>query len=148
MQRTNALFDSNFARVHSFMNDTIWDGKKAAKSADDGRGFVVTPYGRKLKADKGREYTLVNYLIQCHASEILKKKIVELDAALPRDALMVLPVHDEVIFDVPTDMIGEVSKVATDVLSDSSNYKVPITWGADILPEGQAWGWKYRKDTK
>lgn len=145
MHRTNAMFDTNYPGVHSFMNDTVWRGKLIARDAVDDRGYVTTPYGRQLKADKGREYTLVNYLIQCHASEILKKKIVDLDAALPSEALIVLPVHDEIIFDVPTEMIEEVRDQAVEILNESGGYKVPITWGADIIPPGEPWGYKYRK---
>uniref|UniRef100_A0AAU6R5J8 DNA polymerase n=1 Tax=Micrococcus phage Kurnik TaxID=3092208 RepID=A0AAU6R5J8_9CAUD len=143
MMKTNALFDSNFPRVHQFMNEVIHEGKNRARQAPDKRGYVTTPYGRKLKSDENREYTLVNYLIQCHASEILKKKLVMLDAALPKEALIVLPVHDEIIFDVPTEMVGEIKQTAEEVLNESSEYKVPLTWGADILHE--SWGEKYRK---
>ena len=143
MSRTNALFDSTYGQVHEFMNYVIREGKKRARETPDSRGFVITPYGRKLRSDRGREYTLVNYLIQCHASEILKRNIVQLDAALPKEAQIVLPVHDEIIFDVPAEMRDEVKDLALEVLNDMTNYRVPITWGADVLDPGASWGSKY-----
>lgn len=143
MHQTNALFDSNYPNVHKFMERVIREGKGRRADAPDDRGFVTTPYGRKIKADRGREYTLVNYLIQCHASEILKKKIVELDAILPSEVKMVLPVHDEIIFDVPTEMVADVQHEAENVLNDYDNYKVPITWGGEVCPT--SWGSKYEK---
>lgn len=140
MATTNALFDTNFSSVRTLMKDVVNVGKKRA--AEEGRGYVVTPYGRKLKSDSGKEYTLVNYLIQCHASEILKRKMVMLDAALPSEALMILPIHDEIMFDVPVDIIDDVKILAESVLNEAADYAVPMTWGGDILYH--AWGDKYK----
>lgn len=139
MGRTNALFDTNFPAVRKLMKDVIDVGK--SRKAMEGRGYVVTPYGRRLNADSGMEYALVNYLIQCHASEILKKKMVMLDAALPSEALMLLPVHDEIIFDIPTEMMPEVKRDAELILNEAADYAVPMTWGGDVLEH--AWGDKY-----
>lgn len=145
MKTTNALFDTNFANVHRFMNDVVNEGKRRRNDSEDGRGFVVTPYNRKLKADTGREYTLVNYLIQCHASEILKRKIVELDAVLDPDVRMIIPIHDEVIFDVPDELAEETAKTIEETMADTTSYLVPVTAGAEVLELDAAWGSKYRK---
>lgn len=134
--RVNDLFDVTFANVKSLQR-TVMEGK------EDGRGYVTTPYGRRLLADRGKEYALTNYLIQCHASEVLKYKIVQLDAALPDEVQMILPIHDEIFFDVPVEMVEEQKALAVEVLNQSENYKVPITWGADIMWGN--WGDKYRK---
>lgn len=141
MEVTNAAFDTNFPGVRRMMKSIVDVGKN--RKAVEGRGYVITPYGRKLACDSGKEYTLVNYLIQCHASEILKKKMVMLDAALPEEVKMILPVHDEIIFDVPTDIVEDVKREAEAVLNESSEYLVPITWSGDILHE--SWGEKYHK---
>lgn len=144
MQVTNAAFDTNYPGVRRLSRDIVGVGQQ--RKAEEGRGYVVTPYGRKLKSDGGKEYALVNYLIQCHASEILKKKMVLLDAALPEEALMVLPVHDEIMFDVPKEIVKEVRTLAEGVLNESAEYLVPITWSGDIMPE--SWGQKYHKGWK
>lgn len=146
MEIANASFDQNFPGVRVLQSAVINEGKRRSAQDPNGRGFVITPYGRKLMSDRSKEYTLVNYLIQCHAAEILKKKISMLDAALPDEAKMVLPVHDEIIFDVPLDIIHEVKMMAEEVLNESEDYLVPITWSGDILLE--SWGEKYRPKVK
>lgn len=144
MAITNAAFDTNFPGVRRMAQDIVQVGKN--RKAETGKAFVVTPYGRHLVADSGKEYTLVNYLIQCHASEILKKKMVLLDAALPPEALMILPIHDEIMFDVPSESVVEIRNLAESVLNESAEYAVPMTWGGDIMP--RAWGDKYHAGYK
>ena len=141
MHVTNALFNDRFPGVRKFMTSVVQEGQRRKATAEDGRGYVVTPYGRVLKADRGKEYALVNYLIQCHASEILKKKLVMLDNVLPDEVKILLPIHDEIIFDVPNDIKYEVKQLAEDTLNESEGYRVPITWDGDLL-DG-AWGSKY-----
>lgn len=138
MSGTNAAFETNFPGVKQMGTEIVNLGKK--RKAETGRAFVTTPYGRTLASDSGKEYTLVNYLIQCHASEILKKKMVLLDAALPNEAKMVLPIHDEIIFDIPKDLSFEAQNLAEEVLNESADYLVPITWSGDIMKE--SWGVK------
>ena len=143
MRTANAGFDKNFPGMKELQNAIIAQGRLRARESADGRGYVVTPYGRVLRCDPGKEYTLINYLIQCHAAEILKHKIAQLDAVLPNDVKMVLPVHDEVILDCPSDQADDILKTSESVLNESAGYLVPITWSGDILPE--SWGAKYRK---
>lgn len=142
MRTANAGFDKNFPGMKELQNAIIAQGRMRARESADGRGYVVTPYGRVLRCDPGKEYTLINYLIQCHAAEILKHKIGQLDAVLPDEAKLVLPVHDEVIADVPAPMAPEL-KVLIETTMRDENYLVPITASAEILTE--TWGTKYRK---
>jgi len=107
----------------------------------DGTPWITTPYGRKLVADDRKEYTLTNYLIQSHAGELFKRKLVDLDTVLPPEVRIVLPVHDELVFDVPREMAGEVRQLIEETMSDST-YRVPITCSSDLLESN--WGDKYR----
>jgi len=108
--------------------------------AQTGRAFINTPMGRRLVADDNKDYTLMNYLIQSHAAEILKKKIVELDAVLP--GRMILPVHDELVFDVPKEDGPELQRLIEETMCDRESYAVPITASSDLLEEN--WGTKYK----
>lgn len=108
--------------------------------ARDGIASIKTPMGRRLIADDGKDYTLMNYLIQSHAAEILKRKIVELDTVIP--GMMILPVHDELVFEVPHDDAAEVRQLIETTMADRTNYTVPITASSDILTTD--WGQKYR----
>lgn len=131
--------------------DTSFPGVKAMQKAidkvanqrlhDTGVAYINTPTGRRLAADDGKGYTLTNYLIQSHAAEILKRGICNLDAALPGE-YMILPVHDEVVFDVPADEVDDVKRLIEETLTDMDTYAVPITWSADVMTTD--WGQKYR----
>lgn len=105
--------------------------------AAEGKAYVRCPLTkRRHVADPGREYALLNYLIQGMAAVILKRKIIELDAAGLGD-LMVIPVHDEVILDVPVDQVRDVVATLREVMNDSSIVTVPITAS---VATGERWG--------
>ncbi len=132
-------FDREFPGIKVLqrrINDTA-----AQRALTDGVAWIRTPMGRRLVADDSKEYTLTNYLIQSHAAEILKRALVEMDAA-GLGEYMILPVHDEVIFDVPHTEVADVLPVIGDVMSDKENYLVPITASPEVI-DGP-WGSKYR----
>jgi DNA polymerase I len=109
------------------------------RMAEEGVAYVKSPLtGRIHPAEDDKLYTLVNYLLQGLAGEIMKMKIVELDAAGFGD-YMCLPVHDEQIFDAPKEGLEEFTRAALEVMNDSSLLSVPITAGASI---GERWGEK------
>lgn len=139
MRNVNSTFDSIFSGVGRMQKEVIGAGQR--RKATEGRGYVVTPYGRRLLADPGKEYALVNYLIQCHAAEILKRKMTLLDAALPDEAHMILPIHDELLFDVPQDTVADVRQIIEETMADSVDYLVPITASSDVMVN--TWADKY-----
>jgi DNA polymerase-1 len=106
----------------------------------EGQGYVMTPFGRRLPCDADRTYALTNYLIQGHAAEVLKTAIVNLDAAGLGD-YMLLPVHDEVLFDVPEDIALEVKHEVGIVMSNTRDYAVAVS--ADAEGPFDSWGAKY-----
>jgi DNA polymerase-1 len=94
--------------------------------------------GRRHVAPEGKLYVLVNYLVQGTASEIFKMKLVEL-AQAGLDEYMCVPVHDEIISDVPNDVFGEVMDSALGVMNDPHMLRVPITASPS---RGKRWGEK------
>jgi DNA polymerase I-like protein with 3'-5' exonuclease and polymerase domains len=133
-------FDQLFPGVELLQN-TI-NGRGAERKRSEGQASVITPYGRKLVPDEDREYALLNYLIQGHASEILKRCLVTLDAA-GFGEFMILPVHDEIVMEVPEELAEEVLRIAMSTMNDYENYAVPITWSGEILDK--SWGQKYER---
>ena len=131
-------FDARFPGVKLLQNRINEAAHQRHRS--EGVAYIRTPYGRRLIADDDKEYTLTNYLIQSHAAEILKRALVAMDAADLGD-YMILPVHDEVVFDVPNDLVDEVQPVIRDCMSDLENYLVPITASPEVI--NGAWGSKY-----
>lgn len=103
-----------------------------------GEPFVRSPFtGRKFIADSIRKlYTLSNYNIQGPAAELLKMKIVQVDAAGLGDYLLI-PVHDEIDFEVPAEEIDDFMVTLNDVMNDADLLRVPMTWSAEVGPR---WG--------
>jgi DNA polymerase-1 len=98
------------------------------------RGFVTTPTGRVLYTDRGKGYAGLNYKIQGHAAEILKQKVIELDAAGFGPHLR-LTIHDEVLAEFPTEHAEDGLATMTRILTDRETYAVPITWAGKVLNE-------------
>lgn len=132
-------FDRTFPGVLSLQRAINRAGRD--RQAAEGVAYVRTPTGRRIVADDDKEYTLTNYLIQAHAAEIFKRKLLELDAAGLGD-YMILPVHDEVVMDVPMDLADELLLTVPKIMNDHTTYRVPITASADLMRDN--WGSKYR----
>jgi len=131
MRRFDALFDG----IPRWVREVERLGHERLEA--EGVAYVRSPLtGRRHVADAGRLYTLVNYLIQGTAGELLKLKMVEADHAGLGD-YMILPVHDEVDLDVPRDDVPEVLATLTDVMNDDQLLRVPLTWSAET---GPSWG--------
>lgn len=115
------------------------EAKALSRMKEEGIAYARSPLtGRRHPADDDRMYTLVNYLVQGTAAELLKMKLVELDNA-GFGPYMCLPVHDEVVFDVPADQLDEFARAAVGVMNELTMLTVPITTGPSV---GERWGQK------
>lgn len=120
-----AKLDFEFPGIVQFQREVEQVAQQ--RLAGEGSAYARSPLtGRRHIADSGKTYTLVNYLIQGTASEVLKYKNVEL-ASMGLDKYMILNVHDEVILDVPNDELDEVSHAVNKVMNDTTLFKVPLT---------------------
>lgn len=113
--------------------------------AEEGTAYVQIPGGRKHAlthqeaAVWEKFYMLVNYVCQGTAAELLKEKIVALrDAGLAE--YIRLPVHDELLFEVPVEDVWRVGNAALEVMEDRSleKWSVPITCDLEVYPESWA----------
>lgn len=129
MRPVYMAFQQLYPGVNRLMNQLIYQGKRGG-----GRPEVRTMMGRRLYADRGHEYALLNYLIQGSAAEIMKRGLISLDAAGFGPYLR-LPIHDEILIEAPQEYAEEMLRVASGILTDRANYAVPITWAGSILPE-------------
>jgi DNA polymerase-1 len=114
------------------------EGKK--REMKEGEGYVVTPLGRRLPADEGRLYTLTNYYIQSWAADVLKKALVRLDAA-GYDEYMILPVHDEIVVDIPKEHAEQAVRDIPAIMQEL-DHAVPLTAESDGALT--RWGEKYQ----
>jgi DNA polymerase I len=104
----------------------------------EGQAYVRSPLtGRKLVADPGKFYALVNYLIQGMAGELLKMKIRDASAA-GLDPYMVLAVHDEIDLDVPKHEADDVIDTLHEIFNDTEILApVPVSASVEMGPN---WG--------
>lgn len=113
----------------------IEEGRQRAQDGD-GIPWVETPTGRRLTVEPGKEYVLVNRLIQGHAAEVLKLAGVQLEQAglMPTARL---PIHDEFLCAVPENEAEEYRKAIQDAMGFPTQYKVPIFAEAEVV--GPRW---------
>ncbi len=103
------------------------------------RGYVTCPLtGRRHYPDRGKEYALVNYLIQGWSASVFKIKALELDAAGLGD-FMTAFIHDEFMLDVPNEDVADVVHTIQKIMNDDQMFPVPISAGVAI---GKRWGEK------
>ena len=111
-------------------------GVAKGRAYEEGEAYVVTPMGRREPCDDGFEYKLVNALIQGTCADILKQVMVELDACDLTEYL-IMPVHDEFIFDAPLTVVEELDVEVCRVMERKDDWLVPLTVDSHI---GESWG--------
>lgn len=131
----NAGFDQKYPGVRQVMGATTHEAKM--RSQDTGTAYVMSQGGRRFIVDDDKSYVGVNYMIQSTAAEVFKRALVDLDSA-GYGEYMLLPVHDEIVLDVPEDDAEQASHDIPKIMQDNERFGLPITWSADVL-EG-AWG--------
>ena len=138
MKSVSDAFDSRFPSMIHFQKQVEHIG--VLRQKQEGQGYVNTWTGRRLPCDDGRAYTLTNYLIQGGAAEIFKSNLVKLDQA-DLTEMMVVPVHDEIVLQVPRADAQEIMQTVKECMTTTEGWAVPLTSGIDGPMEN--WGSKY-----
>lgn len=83
------------------------------------KGYVTTPFNRKLYVSVEKAYTGLNYLIQGTEAGITKRALVALDNHFKNewndDIRLVVPIHDEIVFSVPRALIAQKNRIFEEV---------------------------------
>ncbi|MCY4468285.1 MAG: DNA polymerase I [Thiotrichales bacterium] len=135
------LYFSRYPGVKAFMDAT-------RESARD-RGYVETVFGRRLYLPEikssnvhRRQYaerTAINAPMQGTAADIIKRAMLSLDAWILEcgaPVRMIMQVHDELVFEVASEAVGDVAPVIRERMSDAAELAVPLV--VDI-GEGDNW---------
>lgn len=125
-------FDYLYPGVKEYAERIIREGE--ATRAAGGVPYVETPYGRRIPVLDHKIYPLVNYSIQGPAAEVLKRGMADIEAA-GLSELLVLPVHDELVLDVPKEDAVDVLRQVEEILNDYTTFKVPLTWSGEIYED-------------
>jgi DNA polymerase-1 len=131
-------FDTLYPNALRFQKRVQNEALQVRRETNDA-GFVRCELTNRYHfADPGKEYALVNYLTQGMAAQIFKIKLIELSNA-GLDEFMMLPVHDEIILDIPREHEQDVVTTLNDIMNDDKILSVPVTAGISI---GKRWGEK------
>lgn len=132
------MYKARFRGVQQFMDEIVRTGKMRLQA--DGEAWVKTPSGRRQVAENDKAYTLVNFLIQGTAADVLKQALVNLDNAGFGES-MLLPVHDEILFTLQD---PDVEKEIVELMEDRTNYQVPLI--CEAVGGLERWGDKSRRN--
>lgn len=118
-------------QLYPEIRDYIESCKQLIKSNKrDGYGYITMSDGRRLNIPAEKSFQSVSYSSQGEGAIILKKALVSLDAAGLGDYLR-LPVHDEIVFEVPESEVEEVAQVAVHMMEDYS-HQIPLTCDFEV----------------
>ena len=117
--------------VRRYMEET------RAQARED--GYVETIYGRRLYLPEinsknvprrqGAERTAINAPMQGTAADIIKRAMIQVDGWLREaeiDALMVMQVHDELVFEVADEHLEALREQVTTLMQSSAELSVPL----------------------
>ena len=103
------------------------------------QGYVETVFGRRLylpdieaRNANVRQYaerTAINAPMQGSAADIIKRAMIDIDGWLAphaQCALMVLQVHDELVFEVDADFVPTLLEQVTTRMAGAANLLVPL----------------------
>jgi len=137
MRFINDSLNIAYPGVERFASHTL--AEALSRASGDSLGYTTCPLtGRRHYAERGKEYALVNYKIQGWAAALFKQKLLEADAA-GLDPYMIIPVHDEIILEVPDSDVRDVVYTLHKVMNDDKTYPVPISAS---VATGKRWGEK------
>ena len=125
--------------VKNYMEEIVREAKE--------QGFVETLYHRRryLPEINSRNFNLrsfaertaINTPIQGSAADILKIAMIELNKRMKEaglEAVMLLQVHDELVFEVPESELETLDKLVKEVMEHAVSLEVPLitdsSWGA------------------
>ncbi|SEM40082.1 DNA polymerase I [Pseudoxanthomonas sp. GM95] len=126
-----ALYFSRYPGVRDYMESTRQQARE--------KGYVETVFGRRLYLDyinggtqgqrAGAERAAINAPMQGTAADIIKRAMVSVDGWLADHAdraLMILQVHDELVFEADIDFVDTLTAKARELMSGAATLAVPL----------------------
>ena len=136
-----ALYFSRYPGVRDFMERTRQEARE--------RGYVETVFGRRLHLENiaarnqglraGAERAAINAPMQGTAADIVKRAMISIDAwlaGLGGQALMLLQVHDELVFEVEDAFVDTLIAGASERMAAAAELRVPL-----VVDSGKGANW-------
>ncbi len=125
------LYFARYPGVREFMDNT------RAQAAE--RGYVETVFGRRLYLDNihsrnqglraGAERAAINAPMQGTAADVIKRAMIQIHDWLADHAdraLMIMQVHDELVFEVDADFVDELLEQVVARMVGAADLRVPL----------------------
>ncbi|KGQ19071.1 DNA polymerase I [Lysobacter dokdonensis DS-58] len=125
-----ALYFSRYPGVRDYMERTRQDARD--------NGYVETVFGRRLHLENiharnqglraGAERAAINAPMQGTAADIVKRAMISIDGWLAGDkrALMLLQVHDELVFEADAAFVDDLVAGARERMAAAAELRVPL----------------------
>jgi DNA polymerase-1 len=129
-------YDERFPGVREFSN-------RLSARLDRGE-LLRSPTGRRLPVDEGFNFRAVNYMCQSTARDVLASAL--LDVAKTNDEALLLPIHDELLVQVPAADAAELAKEIEDTMTRTlggTPDMAEVTFRAEAEVGGRSWGSLY-----
>jgi DNA polymerase I len=128
------FIDNYFSRykgVKRFIDRTIDDARKNKKTSTLlGRIRLLPDISSPNKMVREfAERTAINTPIQGTAADLIKLAMIRIDEAFRQaglDSAMLLSVHDEIVFEVPSDELASVKRLVKEIMEGIWRLKVPL----------------------
>ncbi|MBC2717399.1 MAG: DNA polymerase I [Desulfobacteraceae bacterium] len=120
-----------YSGVKRFIDSTIETAKETKLTSTElGRIRLLPDINSKNANIRGfAERTAVNTKIQGTAADLIKLAMIKVDAALSANGLqskMLLSVHDEIVFEVPSEELDTIKKMGKEIMENIWEFKVPL----------------------
>ena len=109
------------------------------------KGYILTPYLRKIFADQEMGYKSANYSVQGTAADVMKKVLIKLHNLIIRKypkVYILMTIHDEIIFEIPINILSsKMVKEFIDIMRDQpelERIKGTLPVGVALIPSN--WG--------
>ena len=129
---------ATFPKVKVYMEDSVTLVKENNNTA-------ITLFGRKrfipeLQSSNFQlrsfgERVAINMPLQGTASDIIKQAMIKIQEKISEKKLqakLILQIHDELVFDVPKEEVGEVESFVKDIMESVTKLSVPLTVSEEI----------------
>lgn len=138
-----ARYYNTLSMLYPELDEYIEHQKQTIKANKvDGFGHIYLSDGRRINIPANLSFTAVSYSSQGEGAIVLKKKLIAMEAAGLGQYLR-LPIHDEVLFEVPDEDFEEIRKEAMEIMT-CTDFTIPLT--VDGSGPIKRWGDEYRDE--
>ena len=122
---------AKYPKIRAYMRDTIAQCRKM--------GYVKTIFNRKRPlpdinssnnmVKSAAERAAINTRIQGSAADLIKIAMIDIDRNMerfPAETKMIMQVHDELVFEIENDRIGETMAQIKEIMENCISLKVPL----------------------